>query len=761
MDSQTYILFALAVDVILGVVLVFLWLRQRDELHAIFWAVGQLSLTAGTAIWFLGPAQWPKLMSSAILLTTSVAGFWSGTEYFLGNLKRRHLQSVLVFFLGFCLAVYLAWSSHPQWIQNGAAWILGLVILWAGLRLSRNRNHFRFLGFVLMVRGASNLANAAGVVPTNYELWFIYSALIKTVSMLSLIYAVQEKIQQRYAHTIDSLSSGFLIQDRDGYIHVINERGARLLGYACPAEIVGTHIADHISGATRQMVADYFRRFEAADKHYPFVETATISLQNGQRLPVELIASPYFERGQLHCMVQLMDISERKKKDEQLFRASRYDTVTGFLNRHGLSLELTDLIAHARGVGGECAILFIDVDKFKRINDSFGHVAGDQLLNQMAQRLHGLLRADDVLARFGGDEFVIVLPGLPSGAARTMAAFCGERLLASLANSFSLAHQTITVSASIGVACYPEHGHDADTLIRNADIAMYDVKKTGRGELRFFDDAMNAHAKQVLVIDGALRGAIEAGELRLVYQPIIDARSGKMTKVEALLRWHSALLGPVAPDRFIPVAEDSGLIVELGTWVLNETCRQLARWREVSGIATVSINVSARQLLAPEFIGLVEHALAVNGLSASQLELELTERVLIDDGANVRATLARLNQLGVSISLDDFGTGYSSLSYLTQFQINTLKIDRSFVMDIEHSARSKSLVATIIAMGHSLGLELVAEGVETAFQAVTLEEMGCHYLQGYHISKPVAPDELLLFAARQQSAPLEWELSGN
>jgi predicted signal transduction protein with EAL and GGDEF domain len=335
-----------------------------------------------------------------------------------------------------------------------------------------------------------------------------------------------------------------------------------------------------------------------------------------------------------------------------------------------------------------------------------------------------------------------------------MAAACADAIIAGMGRGFELSYHAISVTASIGIACYPSHGTDSDTLIRNADIAMYEAKKAGRAEQRVFSDDMNAMAKDALVIDGALAGAIEANEFYLVYQGIINAGTGKLTKVEALLRWNSSLLGPVSPDRFIPVAEDSGMIIELGTWVLEQACRQVGRWKHsVLDDVTISINVSAWQLADPQFVALVSQALIRNGMSPHQLELELTERVLIDDTVNVQTVLAQLRALGVGISLDDFGTGYSSLSYLTQFHLNTLKIDRAFVMDIEHSERSNNLVHAIIAMGHSLGLQLVAEGVETAGQASILEKMGCHYLQGYHISRPISPDELLRFADGRAASP--------
>ena len=750
-SPHTYILFSLGTDLILCAVLVFLWWRHSDEKHAIAWAAGQLAMTAGSLFWYMGPPDWPRHALAAVTLTVSVAGFWVGTEFFLGNLKRRHVRVAALSFVLFGCAVYAAWTTLGLSVETITAFTYGLTFLWVGWRLAGKRNQYRLLGLILVARGVFNLANGMNLVPPVFEFWFLWSFLVKASSMLCLIHAVQEKIQKRYTHAIDSLSKGFMVYDRDGRIRSANESSARLLGAPGVKQLLGTHVADWMPAISRQKVAEHFQRFAAATR-YPHVETAVIDGGGGRELPLELIASPHYERGQLHCMMLVMDITERKKNDDLLQRAANYDSVTGLLNRNGLSVRLAAALAQADGGGDGCAVLFIDIDKFKRVNDCFGHAAGDQLLTQMAQLLRGLARHGDLLARFGGDEFIVVLHGLPQADVAGAASARGYQILRALGGGFQLSPQLITVSASIGVACFPRDGDDADTLTRNADIAMHDVKNTGRGELRFFDPAMSAYARDALVIDGALRGAIHAGELSLAYQPISNAASGAMDKVEALLRWHSASLGTIGPDRFIPVAEDSGLIIELGAWVLDEACRQLAGWRASLPELVVSINVSARQLLDPAFIGLVERALADNGLAPGRLELELTERVLIGDGAQVRVALGRLRELGVSLSLDDFGTGYSSLSYLTQFQINTLKIDRAFVTDMVDSPRSNALVATIIAMGHSLGLQLVAEGVETAAQARALEAMGCHYLQGYHISRPVGAATLLQFAARYDTA---------
>jgi diguanylate cyclase (GGDEF)-like protein/PAS domain S-box-containing protein len=742
---------AFAVDAILVALLVFLWLMHRKEKHALMWGLGQAAVMAGGLVWFIGDGilapSW-RLLLCALMLVIGMAGYYGGTQYFLGDLRRGHGRLIAIAIVVATAGFYGLWQLQPAWVPPGSAAALGVVMGWMGVRLYRAQRRYRLLGCTLVARGVFNLVSAVTLPPEWYLLWFAGTSILKAATMLGLIYAVQDEMQLRYARTIDSLSHGFLIRDRRGVIHVANERGARLLGFQKASDLVGKHLSEILPRLTPALVDDYFRRFEAPGVQYPMTDTAVVTLHTGVRLPLEMAGSPYIERGQLYCLVQLLDITERQKKDDLLSQAARIDPVTGFFNRHALSEALGREVARCQQNGRECAVLFLDLDKFKRVNDSFGHATGDDLLRQTAQRLFGVLGAHDLLARFGGDEFIIVIPDLVPGTGEAAARSCAERIIATIAPRFHLSHHAIGVSASIGVACYPVHGSDADMLIRNADIAMYEAKKAGRGELRFFHDSMNAAAKNALVIDGALRGAIDNHEFRLVYQAIVDAHTGQLTKVEALIRWQNAQLGNVPPDRFIPVAEDNGMVVAVGSWVLDEACRQMAQWKNGPlGAITTSINVSAWQLADPGFVMLVEQALARNGLQPRQLELELTERVLIDDGGNVHSVIDRLRELGVSVSLDDFGTGYSSLSYLTQFHLNTLKIDRAFVMDIEHSERSNSLVHAIIAMGHSLGLKLVAEGVETAGQAAILERMGCHYLQGYHIARPIPPDELLDFAA--------------
>ncbi|WP_296002524.1 EAL domain-containing protein [Rugamonas sp.] len=751
-DANQYAYLSVMADAILSAILIFLWRMQRKERHALFWGLGQLSIMAATAFWFM-PSDFLgatlRGILCAVLLSCGVAGYWYGTRYFIG--KDGGGRRTLLAWAALAGALLLvALEADPAVALPLSALVLGPILFWSGWTLAHGAHRYRLLGASMMLRGCFTLGGVAGLVPQAYLYWFLCATVLKSVSVLGLIYAVLHEIAQRYGRTIDSLSDGFLIRDRAGYIHVANDRCAQLLGFGAASELLGRHVCELLPGLSRRSADDYFARFAAPATVYPMTDETVFKLRDGQLLPVEMLGSPYTERGQLYCMIQLLDISARKAKDAELLRAARVDPVTGYANRHALTQQLAQLVAQRAADGRRCAVLFVDLDKFKRVNDSFGHAAGDDLLRKVADRLCRQLGEGDVLARFGGDEFIVLLPDLAPDACEAAARERGQRILSVMAQSFDLSHHAIGVSASIGVACYPQHGADPETLIRHADIAMYEAKKAGRSELRVFNDAMNAAATDALVIDGALRQAIAGDEFHLVYQAITDAHTGQLKKVEALLRWTSEKLGPVAPDRFIPVAEDSGMINAIGTWVLREACRQVAQWKQGAlGEIIISINVSAWQLADPGFVALVAEALAVNGLAAHQLELELTERVLIDDGANVHAVLAQLRALGVSISLDDFGTGYSSLSYLTHFQLNTLKIDRAFVMDIEHSERSNSLVHAIIAMGHSLGLQLVAEGVETAGQARILEQMGCHYLQGYHISRPVLPADMLAFAGRR------------
>ena len=388
-------------------------------------------------------------------------------------------------------------------------------------------------------------------------------------------------------------------------------------------------------------------------------------------------------------------------------------------------------------------MVLFDLDHFKRINDNFGPQIGDQLLIEVAARLR-LEFAELLLARLGGDEFALALPvrgdettATDTGIQQTLLQKITDQLQLTLGQPFQLQGLVLPLSISMGSSVAPTDGSDSDTLLKHADIAMYEAKQQGRQRWVCFRQPMLERSRQLLFIDTELRQAISRQELSLVYQPIYQCGANSFHKMEALLRWHSQSLGVVSPDRFIPVAEESGYIVQLGHWVLQQACQQLALWQQHHAERLiVTVNVSALQLNQPAFAEQVMQLLQQFQLQPAQLELEITERVLLDDSDEVAAMLLRLTRLGVQFSLDDFGTGYSSLSYLSRFPLQTLKIDRSFVHAMHDSDRSRDLVRAIVAMGQSLQLQLVAEGVETTEQAAALSELGCQFLQGYYLARP-------------------------
>jgi diguanylate cyclase (GGDEF)-like protein len=426
---------------------------------------------------------------------------------------------------------------------------------------------------------------------------------------------------------------------------------------------------------------------------------------------------------------------------------AHHDELTGLANRTLFADRAAVAIAHARRTRGHGAVLFLDLDRFKTVNDSLGHAVGNLLLQAVAKRLRGATRAEDTVARLGGDEFVVLLPELPNPA---IAATVASTILDAFREPFTVHGHRVFASSSIGIAMFPTDGHDADTLLKNADTAMYRAKERGRRTYCTYESSMNDHAHERLTLEARLHGAIERGELRLHYQPKIHLTSGRVTGMEALLRWEHPELGLLQPASFISLAEESGLIVPIGEWALHEACRQNQAWSD-AGFAplVVAVNLSPRQFQQQRIDDVTARVLRSTGMDPRLLELEVTESLAMHEPEDVTATLGDLRAMGVQCSIDDFGTGYSGLSRLTRLPVDKLKIDKSFVATID-SDREAPIVVAVVALAHGLGLAVVAEGVETDSQLERLRELGCDEMQGYLFSGPVSAEhfeQLLMLEA--------------
>jgi diguanylate cyclase (GGDEF)-like protein/PAS domain S-box-containing protein len=462
-------------------------------------------------------------------------------------------------------------------------------------------------------------------------------------------------------------------------------------------------------------------------------------LQRSQDELEALVRQRTVELAQSHARLEA-EMAERVQVERRMRDMAHHDAITGLPNRNLLHDRMENALRQSRRTGERMAVMFLDLDRFKNINDTLGHLVGDDLLRHVAQRLSMALRASDTLARLGGDEFVVLLPRVES---RDQVAMVADKLLSVLEAPMDVQEHALHISTSIGVCICPDDGDDADVLLRNADTAMYQAKGGGRNTYRFFTERMNIEADQRYRIESALRVGVRDHELRLYFQPLVDTQSGQVFGAEALVRWQSSLLGLVPPGQFIPIAEETDLIVEIDSWVLTEACAHGARWRQDTGRdLMVAVNLSARQFRRKDLVPFVQRVLAHSGLPAHLLELEITESSLMHNVAEVIQTLDQLVALGVRLAIDDFGTGYSSLAYLKRFPVHKLKVDQSFVRDIGRTDSDLAIVKTVIALAHTLQLDLLAEGVETTTQLVTLRALGCERFQGYLFAKPVPADEV-------------------
>jgi diguanylate cyclase (GGDEF)-like protein/PAS domain S-box-containing protein len=460
------------------------------------------------------------------------------------------------------------------------------------------------------------------------------------------------------------------------------------------------------------------------------------------------------ERRPLRMTGTMSDISRRRMSEERVWQHANFDVLTNLPNRRLFRDRLEQEVKKAQRAGQQLGLLFIDLDRFKEVNDLLGHDAGDLLLTLAAQRLASCVRDSDTVARLGGDEFTVILPGLES---LENVGKVATKILHALGQPFQLGNEVAYLSGSIGITIYPNDASSPEELIRNADQAMYGAKHAGRNQFRYFTRSMQEKAHARLRLAGELRGALAAGQLEVYYQPVVDMANGQIVKAEALLRWHHPALGAVDPGEFIPLAEESGLILEIGDWVFRQAAGCARRWSEQLGtVFQIGVNKSPVQFMTDVGIDWAGH-LQTLGLAGSNIAVEITEGLLLNTSPNVAAKLLEYRDAGIQVALDDFGTGYSSMSYLKKFDIDYLKIDRSFVRDMASDESDRAIAESVIVMAHRLGLKVIAEGIETREQMELLAAAGCDFGQGYLYAPPCPPQEferLLVESVRSHSGAI-------
>ena len=545
--------------------------------------------------------------------------------------------------------------------------------------------------------------------------------------------------KERAVVTLNSIGDAVLCTDISGNVTYLNLVAEAMTGWP-REEALGKPLSEVfriIDGSTRKTARDPLEMAVEQNRTVGLTVNCVLIRRDGFESAVEDSAAPIHDRaGRVTgAVIVFHDVSAARAMSVQMTHSAQRDVVTNLPNRLLLNDRITQSIALARRQDRPIAVIFLDLDHFKYINDSLGHAIGDALLQSISKRLLTSVRASDTVSRQGGDEFVILLSEIayPEDAARS-----AKKLLLSLSAPHSIGGQDLRIDGSIGISVYPEDGEDAKTLIKNADTAMYHAKESGRNNFQFFKPAMNLKAVERQSLEGSLRCALERQEFLLHYQPKVDLITGEITGVEALIRWQRTDRRLLPPSEFVPIAEDCGLIIQIGRWVLRETCRQAREWQDAGlPFKRVSVNVSAVEFRDKDFVEGVRTILSETGLEARYLDLELTEGVLMEDVESSAAVLRELKMIGVHLAVDDFGTGYSSLSYLQEFPIDVLKIDKSFVHRITGDPYDSAIVSSIIDMGKNLKQLVIAEGIETQEQLAFLQAQHCAEGQGYLFSRPL------------------------
>jgi len=731
-------------------------------------AFGLYGMLAGS-FYYLSPYGLFLSRRQMVCLGVSLAAVVSyNTFYHFGFERIRHLRlaghgQILLDLIFVTLLIHFS--------GGGASWFWAvylIVAVEAAFLLERRQDAWFFGGFGAILYGALLVAEHVGAlayVPMPFVdaslhhdalylglIWLWVGLLSATVSLLAslLMSALRRQTaavrasEERLVDFLDSATDLIFSCRADGRLLYANRAWREGLGYGEPTPLT-LNIFDLVHEEARPRCLAELRKALAGSTGNP-IEGRLVG-RNGRQIDVEGSLTCRRKRGEEAVIWGICrDITERKQAQAQLYHLAHHDLLTGLPNRLFFVDRLRQARALARRLGRQVAILFLDLDRFKTVNDTLGHALGDQMLQEVASRIVGGVRESDTVARLGGDEFTVILDNLEKAEDAEMIA---GKLLKSLAQPISVDGRELFTSVSIGISLYPRDGDDPLALIKKADVAMYQAKAKGRNNCQVYAPHMDVDAERRLTLENGMRRGLERGEFCLHYQPKVDIESGRITAVEALLRWQHPELGLLHPGEFIPLAEETGLILPLGEWALNQACAQNREWQR-AGLprVRVAVNLSGCQLQQKDLVQTVARALQQSGLAPRYLELEITETVIMQNPDFAAAVLSELRSLGVHLAIDDFGTGYSSLSHLKRFAVDALKIDKLFVRDVETSATDAAIATAIIAMGNNLNLQIVAEGVETEGQLSFLRRLRCREMQGFLFSHPLPPGEVVVFLQR-------------
>lgn len=691
------------------------------------------------------PNRWLSAFRAGIFSTALVFGsisllFWDG-----------RIDSYQAFTLAFLLSVSSGALITVQDFFAGATFIT-LLVLPMAIRSLLGDDPILITGGILEIimllmfgsfgyKYQNTLASASRLRHQNNEL-------------LSKLKQEKQQLNSRLGRILNDSSNEIYVIDANSLRFLqVNARAINNLGYS----------ADVILKMTLPEVFEAFNELDVCrlltpmireEKEFVFYRGHHIC-HSGKTYPVEVSFHYSQQENPPIIVATALDTTERTVYEGKLRKQANEDPLTGLPNRHYMTRHLAHALQRAQRTNTTLALLFLDLDNFKSINDSLGHSAGDELLRNAATRIQSVLRKTDIAARLGGDEFLVLLENIDSP---KEAGDIAERLVAEFVRLFDVAGRRVHSTTSVGISIYPGDGDNTEMLMQSADTAMYHAKQLGRSGYQFFSEDMRIAAEEQMLIASHLNRALSNDEITLVYQPIIELQRGmeRIVGAEALVRWANDDLGHVAPDRFIPIAESLGLIQDIGQFVLNEACREASLWSDIDGKQTyVSVNVSSRQFRNGDLLDCVDAALDQSGLSSDALRLEITESLLIQDSQHPLHILNALKERGIQLALDDFGTGYSSLSYLKKFPLQLLKIDRAFINDIGRDTNDEILVSAIIAMAKSLGLGIIAEGVETVSQLDFLRQRDVEMIQGYYFSPPISGEEFRALLEKQQRQTLK------